>query len=266
MAALTELPQRQAAFTEAPIEVFTSYRPDLTEGDPWLLGRGRVLVISVTRGSGSGTVFEAPDGTRFIFRAVATREEADAAAANAGADARVFAVRPAWSTHARAWVDADPQLWRASPSAASLTNSAQPHGSSGRVMQRGDMQQRTSNKTRFECANPILSVADMHRSVRYYVDVLGFQNAEWGGNEFTCVTRDNAGIYLSQGGQGHAGTWVWVGVEDVQALFEEYKAAGANILHAPENYPWAYEMKVADPDGHVLRFGSEPREDTPFAE
>jgi hypothetical protein len=105
-------PIQRAAFTEAPIEVFTSYRPDLTEGDPWLLGRGRVLVISVTRGSGSGTVFEAPDGTRFIFRAVATREEADAAAANAGADARVFAARPAWSTHARAWVDADPQLWR----------------------------------------------------------------------------------------------------------------------------------------------------------
>ena len=28
----------------------------------------------------------------------------------------------------------------------------------------------------------------------------------------------------------------------------------------PEHYPWAYEMKVTDPDGHVLRFGSEPKE------
>jgi len=135
-----------------------------------------------------------------------------------------------------------------------------------RVNARDHMQQPTSKKTRFERANPILSVADMQRSVRYYVDVLGFQNAEWGGDDFTCVTRDNADVYLSQGDQGHAGTWVWVGVEDVHTLFEEYKAAGADILHAPENYPWAYEMKVADPDGHVLRFGSEPREDIPLAE
>lgn len=55
-----------------------------------------------------------------------------------------------------------------------------------------------------------------------------------------------------------------MGVEDVEALYEEYLKAGATIGHAPENYPWAYEMKVADPDGHVLRVGSDPREDLPF--
>ncbi|MGH9719981.1 MAG: hypothetical protein ACRD8O_07195 [Bryobacteraceae bacterium] len=48
---------------------------------------------------------------------------------------------------------------------------------------------------------------------------------------------------------------------DVAALHEEYKATGATILHAPENFPWAYEMKVGDPDGHVLRFGSDPKEE-----
>jgi predicted lactoylglutathione lyase len=58
---------------------------------------------------------------------------------------------------------------------------------------------------------------------------------------------------------------VWVGVEDVESLHEEYTRSGASILHAPINYPWAYEIKVQDPDGHVLRFGSEPREDLPFA-
>jgi predicted enzyme related to lactoylglutathione lyase len=118
-------------------------------------------------------------------------------------------------------------------------------------------------KTKFECADPILSVADMSRSVRYYVEVLGFTNAEWGSDEFTSVNRDSAGIYLSLGDQGQPGTWVWIGVEDVEALYEEYKASGAAIRHPPRNYPWAYEMKVSDPDGHVLRFGSEPR-DLPF--
>jgi predicted enzyme related to lactoylglutathione lyase len=120
-------------------------------------------------------------------------------------------------------------------------------------------------RTRFEGAEPILSIGDMARSLRYYVDVLGFTNAEWGGTEFTRVGRDSAGIYLSEGDQGQPGTWVWVGVEDVESLYEEYTASGASILHAPINYPWAYEMKIQDPDGHVLRFGSEPREDLPVA-
>ena len=57
---------------------------------------------------------------------------------------------------------------------------------------------------------------------------------------------------------------MWIGVEDAEALYREYQAAGATIDHAPENYPWAYEMKVSDPDRHVLRFGSEPKEDRPF--
>jgi catechol 2,3-dioxygenase-like lactoylglutathione lyase family enzyme len=104
----------------------------------------------------------------------------------------------------------------------------------------------------------------MRASVRYYVDVLGFRNAEWGNDDFTSVTRDSAGIYLCRGDQGQPGTWAWIGVEDVAALHEEYKASGARIRHPPENYLWACEMKVEDPDGHVLRFGSEPRTDLPF--
>jgi hypothetical protein len=36
------------------------------------------------------------------------------------------------------------------------------------------------------------------------------------------------------------------------------------ILHEPINYPWAYEMKVQDPDGHVRRLGSKPRGNIPF--
>jgi catechol 2,3-dioxygenase-like lactoylglutathione lyase family enzyme len=116
-------------------------------------------------------------------------------------------------------------------------------------------------RTNFERANPILSVADLARSVRYYVDVLGFTNAPWGGDDFTCVSRDGADIYLSAGDQGRPGTWVWIGVGDVELLHAEYMDKGAAILHPPENHPWALEMKVADPDGHVLRFGSDPKED-----
>jgi len=104
----------------------------------------------------------------------------------------------------------------------------------------------------------------MDASLRYYVDVLGFRGAPWGTREFTSVNRDAAGIYLCRGSQGCPGTWAWIGVADVQALHAEYRAKGARIRHAPRNYPWALEMHVEDPDGHVLRFGSDPLDDRPF--
>jgi predicted enzyme related to lactoylglutathione lyase len=124
------------------------------------------------------------------------------------------------------------------------------------------MSSSDEKRTRFEHANPILSVADLVRSVRYYVGVLGFTNAEWGGDDFTCVSRDGASIYLSEGDQGHPGTWVWVGVDDVEALHDEYSQSGAMIVEPPRDFPWAREMKIGDPDGHVLRFGSDPKDDT----
>ena len=123
---------------------------------------------------------------------------------------------------------------------------------------------RETPKTRFEGAAPVLRVTNMTASVRYYVDVLGFRNADWGSDDFTVVRRDGAGIYLCRGAQGCRGTWAWIGVEDVATLYDEYKASGAKIHGAPRNYPWALEMHVEDPDGHVLRFGSEPLADRPF--
>ena len=119
-------------------------------------------------------------------------------------------------------------------------------------------------RTRFECADPILRVEDMSAAVRYYVDVLGFEQANWGDDSFTCVSRDGAGIYLSQGSQGNVGSWVWVGVADAEALYEELKASGARIQHPPANYPWALEVRVEDLDGNVLRMGSDLREDRPY--
>ncbi len=114
--------------------------------------------------------------------------------------------------------------------------------------------------TRFESIDPILRVEDMDRSVAYYVDVLGFEKAPWGNDEFTHVGRDGRGIYLCRGGQGRLGAWVWVGVGDVRALYRAYRERGAIIRLEPKNFPWALEMQVEDPDGNVLRFGSDPEE------
>src|SRR5205085_2150333 len=43
----------------------------------------------------------------------------------------------------------------------------------------------------------------------------------------------------------------------------ELRAKGAKIRHPPTNYSWAGEMQVEDPDGNVLRLGSDRKEGLP---
>jgi predicted enzyme related to lactoylglutathione lyase len=116
-----------------------------------------------------------------------------------------------------------------------------------------------SDNVRFENSAPILRVEDMPASLRFYVDMLGFKNANWATEDFTCVSRDRAGIYLCRGGQGRGGAWVWIGVQDVDKLHQEYQVKGVTIRLPPTDYPWAREMQIEDPDGNVLRLGSDPK-------
>jgi hypothetical protein len=54
--------------------------------------------------------------------------------------------------------------------------------------------------------------------------------------------------------------------DDINTLLREYRKSGAEIRHAPTNYPWAYEMQVEDLDGNVLRMGCEPLSNQPTGE
>ena len=64
---------------------------------------------------------------------------------------------------------------------------------------------------RIENITPILSVHDMNVSRKFYIDILGFKEADWGNDDFTSINRDNTGIYLCKGGQGNMGTWMdWI--------------------------------------------------------
>ncbi|MFX5476588.1 VOC family protein, partial [Acinetobacter baumannii] len=49
---------------------------------------------------------------------------------------------------------------------------------------------------RMENITPILYVEDMQRSLSFYVDILGFTNANWGDENFTSVNKDKTGFYL----------------------------------------------------------------------
>ena len=113
----------------------------------------------------------------------------------------------------------------------------------------------------FECVTPILNVKDLHASMDYYVQKLGFEKQwDWGDPpDFGCVKRGKVSIFLCQSGQGQPGTWMSIFINDVDALYEEYKKTGATIIDPPRDCPWqTREMLVEDLDGHGFRMSGEP--------
>lgn len=107
---------------------------------------------------------------------------------------------------------------------------------------------------------PVLPVADLKRSIQFYTVVLGF-SLDWGGadgDHICSVSRDGHGIMLSRQVGIAAPACVWIGLES-DRLFAEFADKGVAVLQEPENHPWAYDMKIQDPDGNILWLGTEPR-------
>lgn len=120
-------------------------------------------------------------------------------------------------------------------------------------------------QTTVECTIPVLPVRQLSASLRFYTETLGFQ-LDWGGQAgslIASVSRDGRPIMLSQLQSWVAPAWVWIGLED-DSLFEEYRARSVRVLQEPRNNPWAFEMKLLDPDDNVLWLGTEPKPGLPF--
>jgi predicted enzyme related to lactoylglutathione lyase len=131
----------------------------------------------------------------------------------------------------------------------------------------GSRMENAKGAVHVEGCTPILRVTDIHASVRWYAEVLGFQK-EWGAepphDKFCSVGLEGGSIMLCQGAQGCRGTYVWIGVDDLDPVIANCRAHGAKVVQPPTNYSWSYEMEVEDPDGHVLRIGCDSREDMPY--
>jgi catechol 2,3-dioxygenase-like lactoylglutathione lyase family enzyme len=128
---------------------------------------------------------------------------------------------------------------------------------------------RTNDSTgiQLEHVSPILRVEDMAVSRAFYTEVLEFEEADWGNDYFTMMVRDGLSLFLCRGEQGQHGTWAWIGFEgNIHAWHRQCVERGATIRREPTNYYWAYEFQVEDPDGHVLRIGTEPDTSQPFAD
>jgi catechol 2,3-dioxygenase-like lactoylglutathione lyase family enzyme len=108
---------------------------------------------------------------------------------------------------------------------------------------------------RIENTIPVLPVRDLDRSVEFYRRTLGF-DLDWKTPEICSVVRNGCSIMLQRSTDGSRAT-VWIGFEDA-SLYSELTGAGVAIIQAPTKQPWAYEMKIADPDGNTLWLGTDP--------
>jgi hypothetical protein len=117
MAALEHHGARKRLVTDTPVNIYAVYRAELSRGHAWTLAGARFVVVATSRDAlpADGSVFEAPDGVRFVMKPARTRQQADEAAQALGEGARVFAVRPYWGLPANEWVAADPEFWKESP-------------------------------------------------------------------------------------------------------------------------------------------------------
>jgi uncharacterized glyoxalase superfamily protein PhnB len=115
----------------------------------------------------------------------------------------------------------------------------------------------------FPAAVPEIPAADVDKAVAYYVKTLGFTFG-WGDDQggIAGVHRGNCRLFITNHAfrESHGNmspNLFWLNVHskaEVDELFAEWKAAGANIVSEPEDKPWKLrEFMAADLDGNLIR-------------
>lgn len=118
---------------------------------------------------------------------------------------------------------------------------------------------------------PMLSVADIHKSLEFYQGVLGFERLnsdeeleEW---KWALVKSGDVKLMLTQnGGPVHPegehdfNTVFYFYPEDVAALHEKLSNAGHAVTELIVTFYQMKEFSLKDPDGHLLSFGQDTDE------
>ena len=113
------------------------------------------------------------------------------------------------------------------------------------------------------CA-PVLPVDNAVETAHYYRDTLGFEIAFTLGKPpyYTIVQRgEGVGIHFSEREDTTTKIQpcnVYIFVEDVNAVYEEYKTRGLEMFAPPEDQDYGMrEFEIRDVNGHFLTFGQE---------
>jgi len=107
---------------------------------------------------------------------------------------------------------------------------------------------------------PVLCVVDSRRAIDYFTAQLGFRvNGSVGdGPAWASLGRDGVEVMIVCGNYpAPAADWaIYFFVDDADALYEELRGRGAEIVNTPMNKPYNNrEFEVRLPDGRVVAFG-----------
>ena len=134
------------------------------------------------------------------------------------------------------------------------------------------MPRNKSTNRQFLAINPYFLVDNVYKSAEYYRDVLGFHFDQFWGNppSFVMLRREGIQIMLRQPGELTTSVLkpnraimphsfdAYVYVRDVDALYEELKEKGANLLYEPCDQPHdCREFEAEDVNGYILCFGQD---------
>jgi uncharacterized glyoxalase superfamily protein PhnB len=115
-----------------------------------------------------------------------------------------------------------------------------------------------------QTVTPQFRITDAKRSIRFYVDGLGF-TIDWEHRfepnfpVFMQLTRAGQTIFLTEhAGDCKPGGAAYFVVPDVDACYREFTANGIVKAAPPQDQPWGpREMIITDPDENRLRFASQ---------
>lgn len=114
----------------------------------------------------------------------------------------------------------------------------------------------------------VLLVSDVVEAARFWHEKLGFNEGSFWGDppDFCICAREGQHVFLSQAPDPeliipfhrvNRNLWnLYFFVENVEALFKEYKKSKAPIAYGMTDQPYGCrEFGVQDPDGNVIGFG-----------
>lgn len=113
----------------------------------------------------------------------------------------------------------------------------------------------------------IILVEDIHRSKKFYTDVIGLEILhDW---DAMIVFKDRFAIHQAnrllpthetsqicpKGKQGKGNVIVYFEIDDLQTAFADMQAKGVDIIHGIVQLPHQKIFRIADPDGHIIEIG-----------